>query len=110
MVGGGTEKTMEAMSDVLSGGKHAKDKKKGHKIKAIKVRKGHEGGFIAQHEMEDEDGMPITHAPEYPMADMDAVHEHFDKHFGEGKGEKEDGKFGMHKEGKRAADKGQNEE
>lgn len=73
--------SLDAVTQALAG----RDKPmKQHKVAGIHVRKGHAGGYIARHDLEDSDGNSYHgKSPEFPLASMAAVHKHMDEHMGE---------------------------
>jgi hypothetical protein len=50
------------------------------KVREMHLRRGHEGGYIARHDAEDEDGSPQHPSPEYPLADDKALLAHVQQH------------------------------
>lgn len=80
------EKDFGAAVEALGG-------KKSRKLKTVgvHVRKGHKGGYIAKHDMEDEDGNPHPKKPEYPIANMAAVQKHMQEHLAEESDETNEG-------------------
>ncbi len=54
-------------------------------IREMKIRRGHKGGFVAQHVHQPPHNLP-EHDEEYPIADTAGLHSHIDDHFGEGEG------------------------
>lgn len=75
---GEMEKDFGAAVQAL-GGRRSKNLK----TVGVHVRKGHAGGYIAKHDMEDEDGNPYHKKPEYPISTMADVHKHMQAHLGE---------------------------
>lgn len=84
--------TMKAASDGLSGMDKKPAAKGKLKTREMHIRKGHAGGFIARHEVEDEDGQPQHQTHEYPLANKKQLLEHISEHMAEeGNGAGDDG-------------------
>lgn len=55
--------------------------KKPAKVREIRVRKGHKGGYICKHVMDANDIMGEDR--EYPITTREELHKHIDEHFGD---------------------------
>lgn len=77
-------KTEEKVKTALGREDGGGGKKKTH-VHGMHIRRAANGGFIARHEMADEDGNPAIDAGanEHIIPDMDAAHDHLDAHMGD---------------------------
>lgn len=73
---------VDAAASVLGGGK-PKEKTGKLKVQEVHIRRGHAGGFIVKHDLEDEGGSPHPKQHVYPLATMEDLRKHFDAHMGE---------------------------
>lgn len=59
--------------------------KKAHHVTGMHIRRAANGGFIAHHDMADEDGNPAVDpgGQDHIIPSMDAAHAHLDQHMGD---------------------------
>jgi hypothetical protein len=74
----------ETAVNALSGADKKPDMKD-LKAREITIRRGHKGGFIAKHRLEDKQGnQHYGVEPEFPLMDMKALQAHMQEHMGDG--------------------------
>lgn len=71
----------QAMSDTLGGAKPKKPQKL--TPHTVSLKRGHAGGYIAEHHLQDEDGNQVGDKHHYPLSNFTDVVEHLKKHMGE---------------------------
>jgi hypothetical protein len=77
-------KTEEKVKHAL-GREDGEDREKKHHVHGMHIRRAHNGGFIARHELADEDGNPAEGqaTQEHILPDMDSAHAALDQHMGD---------------------------
>lgn len=79
-------KTNEMAVNALAGADRKPDLKS-MRAREITIRRGHKGGFIAKHRLEDKDGNPHHGSePEFPLMDLKALQAHMQEHMAEANG------------------------
>lgn len=92
-----SKSTMAAASDGLSGKPKDGDKATHGKLRTreMHIRKGTAGGFIARHDLEDENGDPHHKTHEFPLATMKHLQTHLQQHMAEEQAESAGGGEGQ---------------
>jgi hypothetical protein len=67
----------DALAGKERGGKH----KKLH-VHRVEIQRGHAGGYIAKHHLQDEEGNESPQTHEYPLSSMQQLNEHMQEHMG----------------------------